>query len=370
MNLVYGIKEGRVFHISEVPKGLACGCFCPECNSALVAKKGNILCHHFSHYNGDECNTAPETALHLLAKQIISEESCLVIPPVTYGSQTLFAPKLIRFGRIIKEQPINDIKPDIVATYNNTPIFVEILVTHKVDENKINKIRQLNISSIEIDLSNISRELDKESLKNIVLNDEPRKWLYNKKIDQLLKKIEANTRKIKITIDTSLYCFYKDDRLIRKIDSSNHIFGCLCYNCEFCLNISCKFEHRHLEGNSIPIVYCAAHLGISLNNINKLIHQDHIKRKKFKCFKNIDAGIDYSEKYKTYLPSIFYLWEEGLWTRSPERATYLELNAIYGNLLPIGSNGLFFDHRDLLNGDVSLYEEIELPQQLSKTIVF
>lgn len=41
-------------------------CFCPECNSKLVAKMGNIKIHHWSHKNISDCKYGEgETMWHL-----------------------------------------------------------------------------------------------------------------------------------------------------------------------------------------------------------------------------------------------------------------------------------------------------------------
>ena len=47
LRLGYGLKEGKLLHISEVPRGLACGCVCPACGDRLVARQGPLREHHF-----------------------------------------------------------------------------------------------------------------------------------------------------------------------------------------------------------------------------------------------------------------------------------------------------------------------------------
>src|ERR1700739_5058534 len=79
--LAYGKSgDGRIFRISGVPSGLACGCACPACGRKLVAKHCVKKVDHFAHYQGDECEYAHETALHLLAKQALEECPRLWLP--------------------------------------------------------------------------------------------------------------------------------------------------------------------------------------------------------------------------------------------------------------------------------------------------
>ncbi|WHY77279.1 competence protein CoiA family protein [Neobacillus sp. WH10] len=65
--LPYGLKDGKLVHISDVEKGLKCECVCPACNHPLIARKGEKTAHHFAHYNGSECAKSVETALHSIS---------------------------------------------------------------------------------------------------------------------------------------------------------------------------------------------------------------------------------------------------------------------------------------------------------------
>lgn len=78
VNLEYGIREGKVVRISEIPtdqRGLKCNCTCPGCGKNLVARLGEKKQKHFAH-QGDACDiaSAQQTALHMLAKEIIEEK--------------------------------------------------------------------------------------------------------------------------------------------------------------------------------------------------------------------------------------------------------------------------------------------------------
>ena len=37
-NTGWGSRNGKAVHVSEVSRGLACGCVCPGCGAQLVAK--------------------------------------------------------------------------------------------------------------------------------------------------------------------------------------------------------------------------------------------------------------------------------------------------------------------------------------------
>jgi len=160
LNLVYGLNpEKRIVHIDNVQRGLNCNCICPECKTKLVAKKGEINKHHFAHSNGQNCIKALETAIHLLAKQIISQADEIFL-----SKDQVFTYDLCEL-----EKSYEDIIPDVILTKDDEIIFVEIVVTNNIDRDKEIKIKRINIKTLVIDLSKIDRQIDEEDLKIEVL---------------------------------------------------------------------------------------------------------------------------------------------------------------------------------------------------------
>jgi len=107
-DLVYGVNlEGNIVHVSQVPPGSACKCKCPECDGDLIAKKGEKLAHHFAHATLVSCRGGPETALHLLAKQIVKDRLRINLPEVSacFGKQSRVLHKAaeIKFDHAILE---------------------------------------------------------------------------------------------------------------------------------------------------------------------------------------------------------------------------------------------------------------------------
>ena len=78
--LFYGMKKGKIVSINDVCSGKECDCICPSCGEQLIAKKGKIKIHHFSHTALKECEYGYETTLHLLAKDIIENANHFVLP--------------------------------------------------------------------------------------------------------------------------------------------------------------------------------------------------------------------------------------------------------------------------------------------------
>ena len=198
IKLPFGLKDDTLVHISEAQQGLACGCVCPSCKERLVARKGPITVHHFAHNKGAECAKAVETALHLAAKQILSERREIVLPAVHIAFNAyrdpipVSAERTFSLDEVHAEHRTEDIVPDILAYCRRVPLMIEIRVTHEVDDNKLAKIRKLGISTIEIDLSSISRAFSPDELLDaVVRRTDNKKWVFNAKAEKYKQMLLA-----------------------------------------------------------------------------------------------------------------------------------------------------------------------------------
>lgn len=188
-DLVYGVNAaGKIVHVSEVSSGLACDCHCPECKKSLIAKKGKHLAHHFAHDALTACHSAPETALHRLAKQIIEEKLNLHVPEVkaSFGGQSrvLYKAAEVKFDRAIPEaRHLNGVVPDLFVERDGRMLLIEIFVTHPCDDVKRAELRKKGIATLEIDLSKTARDGSRKEVERAVLSEAHRYWLYHPKID-------------------------------------------------------------------------------------------------------------------------------------------------------------------------------------------
>lgn len=186
IHLQFGIKDGLLKHISEVSSGLNCDCRCASCDDRLVAKKGAIKEHHFAHACGSECATALETALHFAAKQILESKREIFLPAVILDCKRsssviqLTNEQLVGLENVSLERKIGQIIPDVIATANGQRLSIEIRVTHPVDLLKLKRISELGLSTLEIDLSKVARNLTYPQLEILVIGTGAhKKWLYN-----------------------------------------------------------------------------------------------------------------------------------------------------------------------------------------------
>lgn len=200
--LVYGQRvDGTLAHISEVQRGLACGCACPACRGKLVARlKDEHQIPHFAHHSGEACGGGPETVLHLLAKEAFRANPTLILPArlslderkevVTKPEQEVQA----SFLRVEYTDP-KKIIPDLYVRVRGHDLFVEVAVTHFADEAKIQRLREHRVPAVEVDLSRLPRDSTREAIADAVLRSAPRQWLYHPGIDAAEAKLRADEAK-------------------------------------------------------------------------------------------------------------------------------------------------------------------------------
>ena len=204
--------DDSIIHISDAESGRN-GYFCLGCSGIMQAKKGKVMVHHFSHEPKDvtrigKCTYSDETYRHKLAKDVLQRIKQIKVPAVykyppkdfegvvnkIKDSETTYASKVgielyfyedgdgtIKYNNN-SDWTENDkkfliIKPDVTFfNSENKPIlFIEIVATHKVNDEKLSKIRKLGINTVQV---TIPRESAQE-IENTFYKTERTKWLYN-----------------------------------------------------------------------------------------------------------------------------------------------------------------------------------------------
>lgn len=257
--LTYALdKEGKLVHIDDVPNGYECGCFCPHCKNPLCAKNGGkIKTHHFAHLSGADCKSAVESALHIMAKEVLSKYKKIMLPPIPY-KQTAQCLELTR----IEPEKTSDcgLRPDCECYYGEESekrIWIEFKRTHAVDQKKKGKIISAKIDCVEIDLN--SCEQDPDKVKQFLIEESTNRiWIYNKEH----KYSDPEERKHNQTKDYYNYCdqpilrrFAREDtgKIVNlkyndNIDTNEHKYYCLACEEEVTLeNIRGVYSFVHLN---------------------------------------------------------------------------------------------------------------------------
>lgn len=190
-DLVYGLRDNILTHISKVERGFKCNCICSFCKEELNAKQGGKNKHHFAHKSGADCPNAYESALHLLAKEVLLKSKRIYLPyfpieetdyfeilPFNLETQRL----TVLANEVILEENINEngirVKPDAIIKVGDREIFIEFANTHFVDYDKRYKLETLKKECIEIDIRGL--ELNSRSLESYLSNyNESSYWINN-----------------------------------------------------------------------------------------------------------------------------------------------------------------------------------------------
>lgn len=194
----FGIaKNGSIASVTEVERGLACGCTCPSCHLPLIAKQGDVRVWHFAHTPGTDCEHGAESALHHAAKAVLERAGGLQIPGVEirqtyrhpdgrYGegnacqdARWIALDNLQVEVRLDVPGHAEHIQPDVMGYSDGRLFLIEVAVTHFVDFDKYLKLKALNLPALEIDLSAWHRETwDWDALEAAIIGDVANKqWL-------------------------------------------------------------------------------------------------------------------------------------------------------------------------------------------------
>jgi hypothetical protein len=210
IKLTLGLREGVLVDVANAERGLACACVCPSCKERLVARKGKITRHHFAHQRGVQCDKAVETALHFAAKEILAVNREILLPAVYIRFSSHRDPVVLAeegnfvLDEVRLERRTGDIIPDVLAFCRGIPLMVEIRVTHAVDSAKLQKIRAMGISAVEIDLSGPCFNLSRDTLTDFIVRQTANKtWLFNAKAEEYKRQFMQTAEK-KMTIQRGL----------------------------------------------------------------------------------------------------------------------------------------------------------------------
>lgn len=177
--------NGQLITIENAMRGLACHCTCACCGEPVVARKGLIREHHFSHHsNKESCFIHRESLLHLYAKEVIRNHLGLQLPPIPgTWPESEDQTSWWDFERVDEEVPQQGFQPDLVAHLKGgSQLFIEIAVTSFIGEEKQERIKNIGIDTVEIDLSELlfnKQPIPSEEVKAHILEQTRNKsWIY------------------------------------------------------------------------------------------------------------------------------------------------------------------------------------------------
>ncbi len=155
VKIPYAELNGRLIHVSRVNRGLACGCVCPVCKRPVLARKGEVIRHHFAHHNQIECS--PETVLHQVGKRLLynriskhlKRNRPLQIRWKCHFCHETHEGNLLKLARKVgMEKNLDGCRPDLILSDDNgnTLAILEIVVTHSPEENVLGYCRKYDVA--------------------------------------------------------------------------------------------------------------------------------------------------------------------------------------------------------------------------------
>lgn len=253
--IVLNNETGKPISIRDVKSGSKLDLVCFNCKNSMIAvnREENKVRPHFKHKNPD-CNVAFESYIHWLSKEVFRYLRKVKVPEITFsfmynyywGNDLLFSKKindlfdeynlpikirensLLNFDMILEKSydlvynefeiesssntSIGRIRPDITVHSSSQKYFFEPYYTNPVSDLTFNKIIELDISTIAINLNDflLDRKLhySMSELSGFIETDIHSKyWVYineekrNKLMLVLLKELKnilvINSNKIK-----------------------------------------------------------------------------------------------------------------------------------------------------------------------------
>ena len=199
-------KDGRMRAVDEVSRGLACAGACPVCGESVVARQGEIRGWHFAHASGADCAGSAETALHRAAKQVLVDAGGITVPEMRASIDIRLpnehfcrgtarqAGGWIDFESVEVERNYFGLRPDLLVTTGQRTLIIEIAVTHFLEPEKIHRIEELAVATLEIDLAGMERELwDWATLRELVVEaDYNKQWIRSLEHERLRTQAKEN----------------------------------------------------------------------------------------------------------------------------------------------------------------------------------
>lgn len=146
--------------------------------------------------------TQRETLLHLKAKEILEREKRICFPDLKIEveakllsgevlcKQGVVSSQIIHLESVVLEKHLGQIKPDVLAKTIATPdwpasqVLIEVTVTNTISEERIERIKAVNIPTIEIDISQMGGTVTEAEFARLVVDEQAgKRWLHHPRIE-------------------------------------------------------------------------------------------------------------------------------------------------------------------------------------------
>lgn len=259
-DLKYPIAKDKItnklVNAKDAVNGKNCNCLCYHCEQELIAvNRVTKQREHFRHDLGSNCAGSYETYIHWLAKEVFKEIEFISLPEILedslysnskYSLRDLynefkipikFRKKLNKnlidkINKRLKEVKIDkveiekrysssngDIIVDVVLKFKNQDLFIEPFFFNPIDELKKAKLKDINISTISINLVEFIAQKNHlysiDDLKDFISNDISSKSWKLIKSDALITENDYNLLRKQIESNSEIINY--EQNLLMKI---------------------------------------------------------------------------------------------------------------------------------------------------------
>lgn len=253
-------ESGKLVNAKDAVNGKSCECICYYCNQEMIAVN-NVTKQspHFRHDLDADCAGSYESYIHWLAKEAIKEIDSIRFPLL--GITDLFSFQENKINNLYNNYKVplelrkiinndlleiinkgfdeikiekvetekkyrsigGDIVVDVVIQGNKQTFFIEPYYSNQIDNVKIQKLKQINISTVSINLIDFIFKKNHlytlEELKNFISkNIASKSWEYINK-EELISSALYNS--VETRIKNNIEKFQQHQKLIQKNQEVN-----------------------------------------------------------------------------------------------------------------------------------------------------
>nr|WP_232060979.1 hypothetical protein [Vibrio taketomensis] len=112
---------------------------------------------------------------------------------IEHTESEIIAAQDVHFCEIALEQPEADFIPDVTAIeFEGQTLFIEIVVTNDVSQEKLKRVERLGIPMMAIYVNELDIMDDLDKLTKSVIEQAPRKWVYHPAITQIEARLKSD----------------------------------------------------------------------------------------------------------------------------------------------------------------------------------
>ena len=261
------LEDQQLVDVSEVERGVKCGCICPSCSTPLLARQGEINEWHFAHASKgvsestkSECEYSFWVSVTLMAKQVISTANSINLPSLTMffadGKEVNVAKEKIATIDIIGlEKHISEVYADAVLSVGKYLIAVIFTAPHKIaDVYTPHGEQSENIGVLEISLAKanewlfgdkINGEYSKRIYHHIINDAANKRWLHHPRV-----KIIENVNNLELLATRPVE--YRDMEFRScYVENKNKNYKCLICNHKWFGTQTCPNCKTHLYASEV-----------------------------------------------------------------------------------------------------------------------